>query len=648
MSAIAGIYYPDGRPVEPPDPLRMIDSMARRGPDRVDVWCAGEVGLAHRMLWTTPESLHEQLPLADATGNLVITADARVDNRAELLELLDLTSRPAAQVSDSELILRAYERWGEACLARLLGDFAFAIWDRRARRLFCARDHMGIRPFYYHGSAGIFAFSSEIKGLLRLPEVPRRLNEVRVVDFLLGLMEDQAITFYRDIWRLPPAHFLVADPDGIRLQRYWQLDPNRELHFRTDDDYAEALRDLFTEAVRCRLRSAFPTGSMLSGGLDSSSIVCVARRLLAEEGRPQLRTYSTTYEGSPECTDAPYIQDVLALGGLEPYILKGDRIHHFDRVGEIFDCHDEPYWDHNMHATWRLMEIIGGQGTRVMLDGTDGDTTLAYSLVSLADLFRAGRWWDMGLEMSGIREYFPHVTRRYLLRNYLVSPLLPETLRRLWRMVYWRNELGAWPRRCAVISPAFVERIVLTGRLEALLGERASPARTARQDHARALDSGRNTYHLELLGRAAAAVGTELRFPFYDRRLIEFGLALPAEQKLHRGLNRPVMRHAMAGILPESVRWRGGKGGYTTTLTHDMLENEPEVLESIMGEEGQVLDPYVDRTVLRTVLQRYRGKIQADRDRTAWMADEQTVADARNVWKSVSLALWLNHSRLQP
>ena len=178
MSGIAGIYYLDGRPVEGMDVQRMIDSIAHRGPDGCGVWTDGSVGLGHRMLWTTPESLHEKLPLTNKSGDLTITADARIDNRDELISALNFNGRPRETITDSEIILAAYEKWGEKCPEELLGDFSFAIWDKRKQIVFCGRDHFGVKPFYYHLSEKIFTYASEIKAMLCLQHVPRRLNEI--------------------------------------------------------------------------------------------------------------------------------------------------------------------------------------------------------------------------------------------------------------------------------------------------------------------------------------------------------------------------------------------------------------------------------------------------------------------------------------
>jgi len=236
-------------------------------------------------------------------GNLVLTADACIDNRDELIVTivtLGLADRPPAEIADSQLILAAYEKWGEYCPEKLLGDFAFAIWDERKQVLFCARDHFGVKPFCYHQSEQFFVFASEIKALLCLPGVPCQLNEARVADYLEVLFEDKAMTFYQHILRLPPGHSITVGREETRLRSYWSLDPERELRLGSDEEYAEAMR--------CRLRSAFPIGSMLSGGLDSSSITCVARKLLAQNGGRRLHTFSAIFESLTRCpnvTSAP-------------------------------------------------------------------------------------------------------------------------------------------------------------------------------------------------------------------------------------------------------------------------------------------------------------------------------------------------------
>ena len=231
----------------------MVVILAHRGLDGTGVWNNGSIGLGHRMLWTTPESLQEKLPLVSQTGDLVLTADARVDNRDELISRLGLTDHRSGEIADSQLILAAYEKWGEDCAEKLLGDFAFAIWDARRQEVFCARDPMGVKPFYYYHSGRIFVFASEIKAVLCLQDVPRKLNEVKVADFLVPIFNDQINTYYQDVFRLPPAHSMTVSGGGVRTRSYWSLDPTRELHLGSDEEYVEAFRELLQRqyAVVC-------------------------------------------------------------------------------------------------------------------------------------------------------------------------------------------------------------------------------------------------------------------------------------------------------------------------------------------------------------------------------------------------------------
>ncbi len=209
MSAIFGVHTGD-TPPNLAEMQRLREHLARRGPDASGVWSECGVALGNCLLRTTPESLHEQSPVCDAEGTCCITADARLDNRDELLARLGIQKSPAGEIPDATLILEAYRQWGEACPAYLLGDFAFAIWNRQTRTLFCARDHFGIKPFYYGRVGHRFAFCSCVDGLLELRWIPRRLNELRLASHLTTFFGDTTSTFYADILRLPPAHSMTV------------------------------------------------------------------------------------------------------------------------------------------------------------------------------------------------------------------------------------------------------------------------------------------------------------------------------------------------------------------------------------------------------------------------------------------------------
>ena len=208
----------DGQAVEKTVFGEMVDVLKHRGPDGTGAWSEGAVALGHQMLHTTPESLTEALPAGNPAQTVWITADARIDNREDMLREFELSGAAALETSDSQLIRLAYEKWGDACPEKLIGAFAFAIWDASRRRLFCARDHYGLKPFYYcHVPGRFFALASELKAILKMPEAPRVLNETAVADHLLAPVEiDATVTFFKDIHRLAPGHSMTVTAEELR------------------------------------------------------------------------------------------------------------------------------------------------------------------------------------------------------------------------------------------------------------------------------------------------------------------------------------------------------------------------------------------------------------------------------------------------
>lgn len=607
----------------------MGNSLAHRGPDASGAWVRGSVGLGHRMLWTTPESLHERLPFVTRTESLAITADARLDNRDDLIAALEI---PDPAIGDGPLILKAYERWADHCPEHLLGDFAFAIWDARRQALFCARDHMGIKPiYYYHRPGHLFAFASEIKALLSLPQVPRQLNELRIGDYLVPILDDKEVTFYRGILRLPPGHSLTVSPERLSIQSYWSLDPHREVRFGSDQDYAEAFREHLREAVRCRLRSAFPVGSMLSGGLDSSSITCMARDLPAKNWDGRLHTFSAIFDDVPECDERPFIDAVLAQGRLDAHYVHPDRIGPLNDVDRVLWHEDEPFSAPNLFMHWALYDEAHRHGIRVLLDGFDGDTTVSHGVSHLTALTRRGQWLSLAREISSLSQNF-HCSAWTLIKGYVVRPFAPDPLLKVWRTMKGRN-VPSWGVN-PTIRPDFARSISLAERIKAIQGEHVNPPRSAREEHYRRLTWGMISLTLEVANRASAAFALESRYPFFDRRLVEFCLGLPPEQKLLRGWTRMIMRRGLASILPEAIRWRAGKTNFKTNFIRGLLHFDRQRVEDMILNNSSVIAPYVDVAVLREVYRRF--------------VTGQANADALTVWKAVTLGLWLRQTALRP
>ncbi|HEC61986.1 MAG TPA: lasso peptide isopeptide bond-forming cyclase [bacterium] len=633
MSGIVGIFYLDGRTVETTDLERMVESITHRGSDGSGAWHKGTVGLGHRMLWTTPESLLEQLPMVNPTKDIVLTADARIDNREELISALALKDRPTGEISDSQLILSAYEKWGENCPEKLIGDFVFALWDERRGKLFCARDHIGTKPFYYFHSNNTFVFASEIKALLILNEVPRRLNELRVADHLVRIFEDITSTFYQEIYRLPAAHCMTVDREGVNQRSYWSLDPSHEIRLRSDDEYAEAFHEVFTEAVRCRLRSDFPIGSALSGGLDSSSIACTARNLLAVKRNQALHTFSAIFPSLPEgdlrkIDERNFIEAVVAKGGFLPHYVHADRLSPLLDIDRALWHQDETFLAPNLYMHWGLYRSAHEHGVRVLLDGIDGDTTVSHGLEKLTDLARSGRWKTLINEAISISQK-PNasVRPRKIIWMYGIKPLVPASIVKIWQILRSYKQ-PVWAVNTA-IHPDFAQRIDMDNRVHKLLHNNSTQVRTARENHLYNLKSPLIPISLEILDKASAAFSLEARYPFFDRRLMEFCLALPPEQKLSQGWPRIILRHAMQGILPREVQWRFTKANLNPNFRRRLLDFERDTLDRMILIEPQAIEPYFDLPALKTMYNRYKSQPLISE------------ADVLTVYGAVVLALWL-------
>lgn len=631
MSGIAGVFLRDGRPVDNPALARMLQAMGYRGPDGSSIWSEGALGLGHLMMCATPESIEEKLPKSSDTSRLVITADARIDNRDELLAGLAGTAGLRQAISDSDLILLAHEKWGEGAPEKLIGDFSYCVWDRVEMELFCCRDAFGVRPLYYYVGEKIFAFASEIRPLLELDEVPRRLNEIMIADYLIGTKDDQTITFYKGIFRLPPAHCITVGPRSVRIRRYWSPNLSQELRLSSDEEYAEAFRDLFVEAVRCRLRSACPVATTLSGGLDSSSVTCVARHLLNSGEKEPLRTLSMIYDHVLECDERKFINTVVARGGVEPFYLPSDNAAPLPYFGlASYDDHDDPFDAPNSFLISALT-ALSDLGIGVVLDGFDGDNTVSHGYAYWPELACKGKLITLLREVRALslRQDRPFLD---LLWRKVIRPLTPAVVRRTWRRLSGYGN-RPWPKQ-SVILLEFANRIGLAERYRELCSFDLKPLRDAREDHCRGLLSGLLTQHLESTNKLAARFSIELRHPFFDRRLVEFCLALPHDQKISNGWTRLVLRRAMAGTLPEEIRWRVGKVDFRPSLDYAMFNIDSPLLDRMVRDCSRRLEGYVDLQALKRIYHDFLS------DPLGQGSTALVVA--------LSLGLWLERSDLEP
>ncbi len=628
MSGIFGLFNQHAGPVQTEELADMASLLERRGPDRTGTWHDGAVGLGHALLATTPESLFEQLPLRHATSGCVITADVRLDNRPALLADLGIAKR-SADIGDAEIILWAYLTWGEACVQRFLGDFAFGIWDPRTNKLFCARDHFGMRPFYYHHMPGRFlAFASEPRAILVLPQTPYRINEGRIADFLVSQLEgiDKTSTFFEEVYRLPPAHTLAVTPDAIRLRRYWTLEPGSKLRLPSDQAYAEALLEVFTEAVRCRLRSAGPVGSMLSGGMDSGSVVAIARELLAQEGRGPLPTFSAVGPDPATCVETRTIHAALSMDGLDPHLVRYDQLDSLmPELEELTWSLDEPF-DNHMTLPRAVYLAAHRQGVKVVLDGVGGDIVLSDG-DRLTRLLRTGRWGAAYREAAGQTLFYG---RHYPVWKQLIlsgrTALVPSPVRRLARVVR-RPRRAERAASGAMLRRPFAHRVRLSRRLRDLEDLSAHDLPSPGSARALALDHPYLNVGRERYDRVASALAVEPRDPFLDLRVTAFCLALPDDQTLCGGWPKPILRRAMSGRLPHSVCWRRGKEHLGWSFTQALIQRTKESMRLRLDRGWESLTKYVDDGQVRTICRAF--------------FDAGDSAHTDKVYNAAHLAMWL-------
>jgi asparagine synthase (glutamine-hydrolysing) len=571
MSGIAGIIHFDGQPVAPGLIESMTQSMHHRGPDGICHWYRGNMALGQCMLRTTPESLEENQPLTNEDESLVLVMDGRVDNAADLRGELLGRGAVLRDRTDAELVLRAYEIWGEQCPDRIIGEFAFFIWDERRRTLFGARDAAGTRHFYYHAGQDWFGFASEIKGLLATGLIVARLNESRLLDYLVEEFDrdDQIGTFYQDIVRLPAGHAIEVSAQGVKTWRYWEPGNLPVNKFASQEECAEAFLDQMRIAVKCRLRSNGPVGAMLSGGLDSSSIVGLIRKEFRGDLQQPLKTISLIREDRENCKDWQHIQEMLKEGWIDPTILASavageSGMVYLDNIATI----DEPFALSHGLTYAMIYEAGRRQGCRVVLDGMAGDLLFYGVDRSLDAILRGkllGRLADVfaGFSRHGIK----NPTRTVIIRS--LAAVTPPGVRAIYRRLRERG------RVChddlALLNLDKVVPWLAGKRREARQEEAKISSGNDQVAHARSFTSGLLSFAHEVYGQLAFASGVEPRSPFSDRRMIEFAIQMPVAAKLGVPWYKNLMREATADVLPETVGWRRDLGNHPGWKAYERL-----------------------------------------------------------------------------
>jgi asparagine synthase (glutamine-hydrolysing) len=613
----------------------MLETMANRSPDGRMVRCSGTVGLGHGALHTTPDSLDEALPLATSEG-LLITGDLRLDNRSELLRDLLIDSADGPKVGDAELVLKTYRRWGREAPTRLVGAFAFAIWDPRSREVFCARDHLGAKPLVYHLSRDLFVFASEENGVLAGPGVPHRVDEARIADFLVSELEgiDHTSTFYLDLVKLPPAHSLIVCGDSYRINRYWSPDPSYELRLANDEEYVEVFRHTLQQAVGSCLRSSTPPAVMLSGGIDSGAVAAFATELHEQSGWPRVRTLSAMNDESQDCEESACIRASIEMLGAEPEIVTPADVRSLspERRRSVLDC-GNPF-DSTMTVPDLLYEKARSSGARVVLDGVDGDVVMSLGGTHIAHLLRRARVFRAFREASALRDNRSDAASPWrTLAAGAWNGFVPAALRHMGRRLSGRPNPVEGAIANSIINPDFARRIDLAERLERHDRNRWFVASgDARRDQ------GENILHpyvavgLERYDRVASRWGVDVRHPLFDLRLVELCLALPWHFKNRNGWKKYILRHATREELPQQVRWRRDNANVMWLFTSMIVASERSFVQEIIEDRAGEFGGYIDLGAVRAASERLERH-------PIWK-------DGLCLCEAVALALWLGRTPL--
>ncbi|MEQ8910229.1 MAG: asparagine synthase-related protein [Vicingaceae bacterium] len=563
MSSIFGFWNFNGEPLSQEYASKMMDKMNHWDADSTNIWKENTTQLGHLLLKNSHQSYYEKQPYFDVEKQLCITADATLYNRDQLMAKLGLVVD--LKLPDSQLILYSYQKWGKDCPQQFNGDFAFAIWDAQNQEFFCARDHHGIKPFYYSYDSGMFAFASEIKGLLEFPTIKKKINGQWIADYLCRIWLDREHTLYQNIKRLEPATAMIINANGITQYSYWKLDQIKELKLSSESEYIEAFREELRKAVSRRVDSHYNVASELSGGLDSSTVSAIANQELKGKG---LTTYSFVL---PPKGEFPNLQDerdwikiICEYTGIEKSrLLTGEGQGLFKAFDWNARVQDEPPKEMNCMFRDILYEELKEKNTRVLLSGFGGDEMVSQHVPNyLSGLMEAKQWGRLWKEVKAISKEKNRSTLRTAF-GLLVKSLINRDSRRLNKLLinYFKRTAPVREKlKYRPLKDELYEEYNIYKRFEQYQDLYISTGNFI-QDQVRRMQQKHVMYRLELSSIAALSYKLEYRYPLLDVSLIEFYLSLPIHLKAQNGKGRYIFRKAIEAYLPPSIVWRFSKKG---------------------------------------------------------------------------------------
>ncbi|MGD6815532.1 asparagine synthase-related protein [Metabacillus sp. 84] len=559
MSAITGILQFNQNDVSIRNRTNIMDSLAEFPVNHIGCFHKNHIYLGCHSQWITKESLGEKLPFYDPQRQIAITADAIIDNRLELFEHLQVPLRDQKNITDSQLIMLAYLKWGQESPKYLIGDFAFMIWDEKQNLLFGARDFSGSRTLYYSKSGSNFAFSTTIKPLLSLSFIDKKLNKCWLADYLAvsGMMDsvDPAITPYMDIYQIPPAHSLTLKNDKITIRRYHSFSNIHPFKFKNDSEYVEAFQSEFQQAVTARLRTYKKIGAQLSGGLDSGSVVSYAVNSLKEK-REILHTFSYIPPNDFEDFTATHLltnetplikKTVQHVNGIHAHLLSFDKKNSYDEIDDFLSIMEMPYkFFENSFWLKGLFEAAHSEGAGVLLNGDRGNFSISWgsAVHYYSELLKKLKWVKLYKELN---QYSRNTGGARLGQ-------LPDIAKIAFPGMFIRKTENRMP---SIINESFAEEIMVNQKL-------AKQGINHRGWYLNSSLEEERIKHFEdgFHWNASNTLSTKLslkyslwkRDPTNDLRVIRFCLSVPNSQYVQNGLDRALIRRATKNYLPDEVR----------------------------------------------------------------------------------------------
>jgi len=577
----------------------VMDAAIPWSPNRhidADITDQANLAFGHRRLSIVDISPFGHQPMSYADGRYWITYNGEVYNHLELRAELEAAGYGFISHSDTEVILAAYDYWGEECLSRFNGMWAFALYDTKERSLFFARDRFGVKPLYYWVAPdGVLCFGSEIKQFTAYPDWKAYVNGQRAYDFLVwGLTDHTDETLFEGVYQLRPGCSATIDVQAWQGQIAGGRLPVRQWYTLTAQPYtgdfadaAEQFKDKFTESVKLRLRADVAVGSCLSGGLDSSSIVCVANQLLREQDAHLLqRTFSACAE-IERFDERVWIDEVVRNTGVDAHYVYPSLEKLFDESTSITWHQDEPYGSTSIYAQWNVFRLAAENDVKVMLDGQGADEQLAgyhgYFAARFADLVLKGQWLTLWQEMQMTKSR--HGYSMFRLMASMAHVLLPKGVKDVLRRATGRNHS----------SPTWLNMQALGAVQADPFAKYGGDTNTIQAMSMAQLTATNMQMLLHWEDRNSMAHSIESRVPFLDYRLVEFVLGLPDEYKLSCGITKRVQRAGMSGILPDMIRDRMDKLGFVTPEEVWVKQQAPDIFRAkldgaIKGSHG-ILKP---------------------------------------------------------